>query len=404
MKILVINAGSSSLKFQLINMSDEKILAKGLCERIGFEEGNIEYRNYKGQEKTLKKMLKNHKEAFIVVKNLILDEEYGVINNLNEITAVGHRIAHGGEQFNKPTLVDQELIKAVESLIPVAPLHNGANLHGILACQEILGKDFPQVAVFDSAFHSTLPPKAYIYPIPYKFYEKYGVRKYGFHGNSHYYVSKECSKLLSKEITDTKIITCHLGNGSSITAISGGISVDTTMGFTPADGMIMGTRSGSLDPGIMTFISEKENLSLKDFNEIINKESGLLGISGISNDAREILEEANLGNKRAALAQDIFCYQIMKFIASYIAVLKGCDAIVFTGGIGENRFEYRKIICDSLSFMGVKIDNNSNKLAVDGKQAKISASDSSIKVFVIPTNEEIIIARETISVIKNKSL
>lgn len=404
MKILVINAGSSSLKFQLIDMSDETILAKGICEKIGFEEGIISYENYKGCKENFLGSFKSHEEAFIFLKDLILDKKYGVINDLSEVTAVGHRVVQGGADFNEPTLVDEKLIAAVKELIPIAPLHNGANLHGILACQAVFGKDFPQVAVFDTAFHSTLPPKAYIYPLPYEFYEKYGVRKYGYHGISNHYVISECAKLLKKDIKNTKIITCHLGNGASITAVNGGKSVDTTMGFTPTDGFIMGTRSGSLDPGVMTFISEKENLSTKDFNEIINKKSGLLGVSGVSNDAREILAAANRGNKRAILAQEILCYQIMKIIASYIAVLGGCDAIVFTGGIGENRLEHRKTICNSLSFMGVKIDEELNKTAINGEKSEISAKDSSIKIFVIPTNEEIVIARETYFKIKTLKL
>ena len=401
MKILVINAGSSSLKFQLLDMSDnESVLAKGICEKIGFKNGFVKYQNYKGYEKKFLVHLKNHEEAFSFVKNLFLDKKYGVIKHLEEIVAAGHRVVQGGEEFSKPTLINKHLISIVKKLIPIAPLHNPANLHMILACQAVFGEKFPQIAVFDTAFHSTLPPKAYIYPLPYEFYEKYGVRKYGYHGISHYYVSNECAKLLNKDIKDTKIITCHLGNGASISAIKGGKSMDTTMGFTPADGIIMGTRSGSLDPGIITFVCEKNNISMHDFNKIVNKNSGLLGVSGVSNDAREILNEASLGNKRAILAHDIFCYQVMKSIASYIAVLGGCDAIVFTGGIGENRFEYRNTICDSLSFMGIKIDKNLNKLTVDGKQAEISDGESSVKIFVIPTNEEIVIARETLSILK----
>ena len=404
MKILVINAGSSSLKFQLLDMTDnESVLAKGICEKIGFENGFVKFQNYKGYEKQFLVHLKNHDEAFSFMKNLFLDKKYGVIKRLGEIAAVGHRVVQGGEEFSKPTLIDKHLINVVKKLIPIAPLHNPANLYMILACQSCFGEKFPQVAVFDTAFHSTLPPKAYIYPLPYEFYKKYGVRKYGYHGISHYYVSNECAKLLSKDIKDTKIITCHLGNGASISAIKGGKSVDTTMGFTPADGIIMGTRSGSLDPGIITFVCEKNNISMHEFSRIVNKNSGLLGVSGVSNDAREILKEASLGNKRAILAQDIFCYQVMKNIASYIAVLGGCDAIVFTGGIGENRVEYRNNICAPLSFMGINIDKSLNKLTVDGKKAEISAQNSSVRIFVIPTNEEIVIARETLNTVKNLS-
>lgn len=400
MKILVINAGSSSLKFLLFDMSDETVLAKGVCEKIGSENGIIRYENYKGFKKSFSIKLKCHKEAFIFAKNLILDKKYGVLADLKEIDAAGHRVVLGGTKFSQPTLINENVINAIEKLIPIAPLHNGANLSGILACQAVFGKDFPQIVVFDTAFHTTLPQKAQVYPLPYEFYEKYKLKRYGYHGISHWYVCTECAKLLQKDIENTKIITCHLGNGSSIAAVNGGKSVDTTMGFTPTDGMMMGTRSGSLDPGIMKFICEKENLSLREFDDMVNKKSGLFGVSGISNDAREIIDAANLGNKRAALAQDIFCYQIMKIIASYIAVLGGCDAIVFTGGIGENIFEYRKSICNLLAFMGIKIDNVLNEITVKGQKSEISAADSSIKIFVIPTNEELVIARETAKLLK----
>lgn len=402
MKVLVINAGSSSLRFQLIDMAaDETVLAKGICDRIGLNDAFIEYENYKGHKKTFKSNLKSHEEAAFFVKGLLLNDEYGVIKNLKEISAAGHRVVQGGAEFSKSTLIDQKLISAVERFTSIAPLHNSANLHGINACKEIFGEDFPQVAVFDTAFHSTIPPKAYIYPLPYEFYEKYGIRKYGYHGLSHYYVSNECARLMHKDIKQTKIITCHLGNGASIVAIDGGKSVDTTMGFTPTDGMIMGTRSGSLDPGIITFVAERENLSLKEFNEVINKKSGLLGVSGVSSDAREIEKAAKSGNERAILAQDMFRYQIFKVVASYIAVLGACDAIVFTGGIGENRVNHRKAICDSLSFMGVKMNDSLNEQTVNGSTAEISEENSSIKIFVIPTNEEIVIARDTAAVIES---
>ncbi len=402
MKVLVINAGSSSLRFQLIDMAaDETVLAKGICDRIGLNDAFVEYENYKGHKKTFKSNLKSHEEAAFFVKGLLLNDEYGVIKDLKEISAAGHRVVQGGAEFSKSTLIDQKLINAVERFTSIAPLHNSANLHGINACKEIFGEDFPQVAVFDTAFHSTIPPKAYIYPLPYEFYEKYGIRKYGYHGLSHYYVSNECARLMHKDIKQTKIITCHLGNGASIAAIDGGKSVDTTMGFTPTDGMIMGTRSGSLDPGIITFVAERENLSLKEFNEVTNKKSGLLGVSGVSSDAREIEKAAKSGNERAILAQDMFRYQIFKVVASYIAVLGACDAIVFTGGIGENRVNHRKAICDSLSFMGVKMNDSLNEQTVNGSTAEISEENSSIKIFVIPTNEEIVIARDTAEVIES---
>ena len=401
MKILVINAGSSSLKFQLIDMLNESVLAKGTCEKIGLENGFVKYENYLGFKKIFPIMLKNHRDAFVFAKILILDKDYGVITDLNEITAAGHRIVQGGVEFNRPALVNEELIETVKNLISIAPLHNEANLYGIMACKEVLGDKFPQVAVFDTAFHTTLPPKAHVYPLPYEFYEKYDIKRYGYHGISHYYASRECAKLLNMDIKNTKIITCHLGNGSSITAVNGGNSVDTTMGFTPADGLMMGTRCGNLDPGIVKFICENEKLSMKDFDKIINKKSGFLGVSGVSSDAREILEAAKAGNKKAILAQDMFCYQIMKVISSYIAVLNGCDAIVFTGGIGENRFEWRKIICESLSFFGVKLDDNLNEVAKSSKKSEISAKGSRVRIFVIPTNEEIVIARETLAILKS---
>lgn len=400
MKILVINAGSSSLKYQLINMSDEKIIAKGICEKIGFEDSSVSYQSYKGVDKKFAYTIRDHTSAFNFVKDFLIDKEYGVINSLQEISAVGHRVAQGGSLFDKPAIIDENVIKGIESLIPLAPIHNNVNLLGINACIDVFGKDVPQVAVFDTSFHATIPEKAYIYPIPYRYFEEYKIRKYGFHGTSHYYVSRECAKLLNKNIEDTKIITCHMGNGSSIAAIDSGKSIDTSMGFTPNDGLIMGTRCGSIDSGIVTFIAEKENLGPNELNDIFNKQSGFLGVSGISQDAREITKQAKLGNKRAILAQDILKYQVSKVIAGYIAVLGGCDAIVFTAGIGENQPGYREDICNSLSFMGVKIDIELNKSITGGKQSEISAPNSSIKVFVIPTNEEIVIARQTQTLVR----
>lgn len=401
MKILVINAGSSSLKFQLIDMNNEMVLAKGICEKIGLEKGIVNYKNYKDKEISYCKNINNHEESFCIVKDLLINSDCGVINSLDEVFAIGHRVVQGGK-FNGSMIINKDVIDEIEKLIPLAPLHNPAHLQAIKACMKVLGDTIPQVAVFDTAFHCTMPEKAYVYPIPYKYYEKYKIRRYGFHGTSHYYVSRRCAKLLGKNIKDTKIITCHLGNGSSIAAINAGKSVDTTMGFTPTDGIIMGTRCGSLDPGIINFLIEKENLSPAQIDKIINKESGLLGISGISSDDREITKKAALGDKRAILAQDILKYQVGKFIAGYIAVLGGCDAIVFTAGLGENQPNHRKGICDMLSFMGLEINDELNNNAIRGKESEISTTSSKIKVFVIPTNEELVIAQQTKSMIEKK--
>ena len=382
-------------------MNNEMVIAKGVCEKIGLENGIVNYKNYHNKEISYCKNINNHEEAFCIVKDLLVNTDFGVINSLNEVFAVGHRVVQGGK-FNSSMLINKDVINEIEKLIPLAPLHNPANLQGINACINVLGDNIPQVAVFDTAFHSTMPEKAYIYPIAYKYYEKYKIRRYGFHGISHYYVSQQCAKLLGKDIKDTKIITCHLGNGSSITAIEGGKSIDTTMGFTPVDGIIMGTRCGSLDPGIISFLAEKEKLSPLQIDKIINKESGLLGVSGVSSDDREITKEALLGNKKAVLAQDILKYQVGKIIAGYISVLGGCDAIVFTAGLGENQPKHRKGICNMLSFMGLKINDELNNNAIKGKQSEISTKDSKIKVFVIPTNEELAIAQQTKSVIEDK--
>ena len=382
-------------------MNNEMVIAKGVCEKIGLENGIVNYKNYHNKEISYCKNINNHEEAFCIVKDLLVNTDFGVINSLNEVFAVGHRVVQGGK-FNSSMLINKDVINEIEKLIPLAPLHNPANLQGINACINVLGDNIPQVAVFDTAFHSTMPEKAYIYPIAYKYYEKYKIRRYGFHGISHYYVSQQCAKLLGKDIKDTKIITCHLGNGSSITAIEGGKSIDTTMGFTPVDGIIMETRCGSLDPGIISFLAEKEKLSPLQIDKIINKESGLLGVSGVSSDDREITKEALLGNKKAVLAQDILKYQVGKIIAGYISVLGGCDAIVFTAGLGENQPKHRKGICNMLSFMGLKINDELNNNAIKGKQSEISTKDSKIKVFVIPTNEELVIAQQTKSVIEDK--
>ena len=396
MKILVINSGSSSLKYQVIDMKDEKPLVKGICDKIGFGDCIIKHEKYDGNRKVIySKDIKDHKDALIYAQKLMLDPDLGVLKSLNEIHAIGHRIVHGGAVFKESAIVTDEVIKTIKDLIVLAPLHNQAHLNGILACKETFGEKIPQIVAFDTAFHSTIPPKAYMYAIPYKYYKKHNIRKYGFHGISHKYVSHRCAELMNQKISKLKIISCHLGNGASITAIKNGIVVDTSMGLSPLGGIMMGTRCGSLDPSVVTFLAEKENLDYKQINSILNKESGLLGVSGISNDDRVIMEAAQKNEKKALLAHDMFEYQIIKYIGAYITVMHGCDAIVFTAGIGENQWYHRKVICDNLSFMGVKIDTKLNKKMVLGKEGKISSKDSLIDVFVIPTNEELVIARDT---------
>lgn len=395
MKILVINSGSSSLKYQLVDMRDETILAKGICERIGTEDGHFKHLTYDKRKIDEKLIMKDHKQALLHVKDILTDKNFGVINNLNELSAVGHRVVQGGKYFNKSVFINDYVIDKIKELIPLAPLHNEANLNVILACREMLGEDLTQVAVFDTAFHASMPPKAYMFAIPYEYYEKYNIRKYGFHGISHKYVSERCASLMDRKFKDLKIITCHIGNGSSITAINKGEVLDTSMGLTPLDGLMMGTRCGSIDPSVVTFLAEKEGLSFDEVNRMLNKKSGLLGISGISNDERDIMREAKKGNKRAILAHEMLTYQITKFIGSYFAVMQGCDAIVFTAGIGENQWIHRKVICENLGFLGVKLSKELNRSTFGGKEGKISSNDSSVDVYVIPTNEEIVIARDT---------
>ncbi len=395
MKILVINAGSSSLKYQLIDMDNEQVLAKGNCERIGLAEGIFTHKTADRREMKNDLPMKDHTAAFMQVKNALTDAEFGVITDLGEVSAIGHRVVQGGALFSESVLVDEKVVEGIESLIPLAPLHNKAHVQGIRACIDVFGKDVPEVVVFDTAFHSTMPPKAFMFNVPYEYYEKYSVRRYGFHGTSHRYVSAKCAELMGKDKKDLKIITCHLGNGSSITAVDGGKVIDTSMGLTPLDGFMMGTRTGTLDPSVVTFIMEKEGLSPKEMDDIMNKKSGLLGISGVSSDDRDVTEANENGNERAKLAQDILEYQISKFIGGYMVALKGCDAIVFTAGIGENQYMHRQSVGDYLSFMGVKIDSELNRRMTLGKEGKISTPDSKIAVYVIPTNEELVIARDT---------
>ena len=399
MKILVINAGSSSLKYQLIDMDNEKVLAKGNCERIGQEGAFIGFKTADGK-KEIKTEMTNHTQAFEAVKNVLVDENYGAIKDLSEVTAIGHRVVQGGSFFNKSVLIDDNVIAKVEEFSPLAPLHNPANLQGIEACKNVFGQDIPQVAVFDTAFHQTMPEKAYMYAIPYEYYEKYGIRKYGFHGTSHRYVSDKMAELMGKDIKDLKLITCHIGNGSSLTAIKGGKVIDTTMGLTPLGGFMMGTRSGSIDPSVITFIAEKENLSPADASKLLNKESGLLGISGISSDDRDISAAEESGNERAHLAHEMLYYQIAQYIGSYYVALGGCDGIIFTAGIGENQPVLREKVCDYLECLGVKLNKEFNSTARLGITGTLSTPDSKIRVELIATDEEMVIARDTKAIVE----
>lgn len=394
MKVLVINAGSSSLKYQLIDMDNEKVIAKGNCERIGID-GVFGYKTADGKEIKKDVPMPDHRAAFMQVKEALTDSEVGVVKNLNEVSAIGHRIVQGGAKFSESVIIDESVIKGIESLIPLAPLHNKGHVQAIRACFEVFGENVPEVAVFDTAFHSTMPPKAYIYPVPYEYYEKYQIRRYGFHGTSHRYVSKRCAELMGKDIKDLKLITCHIGNGSSITAIEGGKVIDTSMGLTPLDGFMMGSRTGTLDPSVVTFIAEKENLSPSEMSDMLNKKSGLLGISGVSSDDRDVTKAALEGNERAKLAHEILQYEIAKFIGGYYVALGGCDGMVFTAGLGENQAHHREAICEYLKCIGVKIDKERNNNMIHGRCGKISSDDSAVEVYVIPTNEELVIARDT---------
>lgn len=396
MKIFVVNAGSSSLKYQLIDMDNESVLAKGLCERIGVS-GAISHKASDGREYKAETLMPTHSEAFEAVVYALTRSEAKVIDSFDEISAIGHRIVQGGSVFSGSCLITPDVIDKIEQLGALAPLHNPAHVLAIRACIKTFGEGIPQVAVFDTSFHQTMPPKAYMYALPYEYYEKYNVRKYGAHGTSHRFVSDRVAAIEGKDKKDIKIITCHLGNGCSITAIKDGVCIDTSMGFTPLDGFMMGTRSGTLDPSALTYIAEKEHLTPADVNRICNKESGMLGISGVSNDNRDISAAAASGNKRAMLAVEMQRYEILKFVGSYIAAMNGVDAIAFTGGIGENDPELREYVCDNLGFVGVKLDGEKNKLR--GKEVRISADDSKVRVYVIPTNEELAIARDTLEII-----
>ena len=395
MKVLVINAGSSSLKYQLIDMEDESVIAKGICERVGTPEACISFKTPDGQKIEYNAPMSNHTEAFAAVKAALTEGEYKVLDDISEITAVGHRVVQGGSLFNKSVLIDDEVIAGIESLNDLAPLHNPANIMGINASIELFGKDVPQVAVFDNAFHSTMPAEAYTFAIPHDISKKYSIRRYGFHGTSHKFVSARCAEVMGKDIKDLKIVTCHLGNGSSITAVNGGKVVDTTMGLTPLDGLAMGTRCGAIDPSVVLFVMEKENLSVKEMDTLLNKKSGLLGVSGLSSDDRDLKAAAAEGNEQCANARNILAYQIKKYIGAFAAAMNGVDAVVFTGGIGENADDIRDKVCNELSFLGIEINQNIGKTLVKGKEGELSTENSKVKVYVLPTNEELAIARDT---------
>lgn len=397
MNILVINSGSSSLKYQLLDMSNETVLAKGICERIGID-GHIKHNPLAGDKPVYDENvnLPTHSEAIAAVLENLLSEEHGVISDASEINAVGHRVVHGGEEFAASVIIDDNVMKALEDCTSLAPLHNPANITGINACAAVLG-DIPQVGVFDTAFHQTMPPHAYIYAIPYKYYEKYKIRRYGFHGTSHRYVSARAALMLGKPLEELKLISCHMGNGSSICAINGGKSIDTSMGLTPIAGLPMGTRCGELDVGIIEFIMEKENLTIQEVLDILNTKSGVLGISGVSSDFRDLFQAAKEGNKRSALALDIFNYYVTKQIGSYAAVMNGVDAVIFTAGIGENNPFTRQAICENLTFLGFKLDEKKNN--VHGEECDIATDDSPNRILVIPTNEELVIARDTLKLV-----
>ena len=396
MNVLVINCGSSSLKYQLIDSETEAVLAKGLCERIGID-GRLVYQKTGLDKEITEAAMPTHKQAIQMVLDALVNPKTGAIASLSEIDAVGHRVVHGGEKFTSSCLINDESMKAIEECNDLAPLHNPANLIGIRACQELM-PGVPMVAVFDTAFHQTMPDVAYTYGIPYEYYEKYKVRRYGFHGTSHSYVSKRTAEIVGKPYDQMKIIVCHLGNGASISAVNCGKSVDTSMGLTPLEGLVMGTRSGDLDPAIIDFVGKKEGLSLDEMNEVLNKKSGMLGISGVSSDGRDLEAAAETGNKRAQLALDVFDYRVIKYIGAYAAAMNGVDAIAFTAGIGENNIKMRKDVCSSLTYLGVKLDEEKNN--VRGEERIISADDSKVQVLLVPTNEELAIARETLALVK----
>ncbi|MEW6051436.1 MAG: acetate kinase [Candidatus Zixiibacteriota bacterium] len=401
MKILVLNCGSSSVKYQLIDMESQVALAKGLVSRIGMSESVLTHKPFDRPEVKVSAEILDHIVAVEYVVSILLSSNHGVIKDKNEINAIGHRVVHGGEEFTDSILITPELMSTLRQLIELAPLHNPHNIRGINACSKTL-PNVPQVAVFDTAFHYQMPPFAYIYGIPYLFYKKYGIRRYGFHGTSHKYVSERAAKMLGRPLSELKIITCHLGNGASMAAVDRGVSVDTSMGFTPLEGLLMGTRSGDIDPAIILHIMAREELSLHEASTLLNKHSGLAGISGVSSDMREIISAAGSGNANAKLSLEVFCYRIRKYLGGYAAAMGGLDCIVFTAGVGENSPIVRQLSCQHLEFLGVLIDDTRNKAAI-GKEVDISADGARVRVLSIPTNEELVIARDTQRIVEERA-
>lgn len=396
MNVLVINCGSSSLKYQLINSDTEEVLAKGLCERIGID-GRLNHTPAGGEKVVINKDMPDHEVAVQMVLDELTDEKYGVISDLKEIDAIGHRVVHGGEKFASSVVINDEVMAAIEECNPLAPLHNPANLIGIRACQAIM-PGVPNVAVFDTAFHQTMEPTAFMYGLPYECYEKYKVRRYGFHGTSHSFVSKRAIALAGLDPENSKVIVCHLGNGASVSAVKNGKSVDTSMGLTPLEGLVMGTRSGDIDPAIIEYLAHAMDKSLEEVMKILNKESGVYGLSGVSSDFRDLEKAADEGNKKAQLAQDVFGYRVAKYIGAYTAAMNGVDAIAFTAGLGENNGIMREYVCSFLGYLGVEIDKEKN--SVRGEETIVSTPNSKVKVLVVPTNEELAIARETMELVK----
>jgi acetate kinase len=398
MKVLVINCGSSSLKYQLIDMETESPLAQGLVERIGIE-GSILTQKVEGRDKyIIEQPMKDHKDAIKYVLEALVDSKNGVISSMDEISAVGHRVVHAGEKYASSVVINDDVMAALEECVKLAPLHNPPNIIGINACKALM-PNTPMVGVFDTAFHQTMPEEAYLYALPYELYKNYGIRRYGFHGTSHKYVASLAAETMDRDIKDLKIITCHLGNGASVTAVKNGVSVDTSMGFTPLEGLVMGTRCGDIDPAIVTFLMDELKMSSKEINDLMNKKSGVYGISGVSSDFRDIETAAiKEDNKRAQIALKVFCYKVKKYIGAYAAAMGGVDAVVFTAGLGENSANERANICEGLEFLGIKIDKEKNN--VRGKLTDIGTEDSKVKVFLIPTNEELMIARDTKELLK----
>lgn len=397
MNVLVLNCGSSSLKYQLIDMNTKSVLAKGICEKIGIEGSSLTHKPTGKEQLVVNQPMPDHKAAVKLVMDALLDKKYGVVKSMNEIQAVGHRVLHGGKFYSGSILINDDVKRVIRECFDLGPLHNPANLIGIEACESLMGKT-PQVAVFDTAFHQTMPEKAYLYALPYEYYEKYAIRKYGFHGTSHWYVSGRAIEFGKLDKKKSKVIVAHLGNGASISAVVGGKCVDTSMGLTPLEGLVMGTRSGDIDPAVVQYIANKEKRSVDDVLNILNKKSGVLGVSGVSSDFRDLEAAAKAGNERAKIAFDVFIYRVAKYIGSYVAAMNGVDAIAFTAGLGENNGAARKAICDYLGYLGIKLSAKKNQIR--GEEVVISTPSSKVKVMVIPTNEELAIAMETVRIVK----